>query len=116
MYKAHTYADHYASADFKPATLLDLLRWRAAERPDQLAYTFLVDGERPEVRITYRELDSKARAIGAWLESLTAKGERALLLYPPGLEFTSGFFGCIYAGVIAVPAYPPDLNRLNRTL
>ncbi len=38
-------------------------------------------------------------------------GERALLLYPPGIEFISVFFGCLYAGVIAVPAYPPRRNQ-----
>jgi acyl-CoA synthetase (AMP-forming)/AMP-acid ligase II/acyl carrier protein len=43
-------------------------------------------------------------------------GERALLLYPPGLEFIAAFFGCLYAGVVAVPAYPPDFDRLAATL
>src|SRR5688572_27403906 len=38
-------------------------------------------------------------------------GQRALLLYPPGLDFVAGFFGCLYAGAIAVPAYPPRRNR-----
>ena len=38
-------------------------------------------------------------------------GERALLLYPPGLEFIVAWFGCLYAGVVAVPAYPPRRNR-----
>jgi 8-amino-7-oxononanoate synthase len=56
-------------------------------------------------------LDRQARAIGAWLQSLGLSGERALLLYPPGLEFISAFFGCLYAGVVAVPVYPPRRNR-----
>ena len=38
-------------------------------------------------------------------------GERALLLYPPGLDFISAFFGCLYGGVVAVPVYPPRRNR-----
>lgn len=50
------------------------------------------------------------RAIGAWLQSRVAAGERALLLYPPGLDYIAGFFGCLYAGVVAVPAYPPSPN------
>ena len=59
------------------------------------------------------------RGRGRWatlLRALGAQGERALLLYPPGLEYVAGFFGCLYAGVVAVPAYPPDPTRLERTL
>jgi acyl-CoA synthetase (AMP-forming)/AMP-acid ligase II/acyl carrier protein len=56
-------------------------------------------------------LDRQARAIAATLQSLGWAGERALLLYPPGLDYIAAFFGCLYAGVIAVPAYPPRRNR-----
>jgi len=98
------------------STLVELLRWRAQHQPDRQAYTFLVDGEMEEVHLTYQELDWQARAIGARLQSPEAVGERALLLYPPGLEYIAGFFGCLYAGSVAVPAYPPDPTRLNRTL
>ena len=52
-----------------------------------------------------------ARAIGAWLQMHSLEGERALLLFPAGLEFIAGFLGCLYAGVVAVPAYPPRRNR-----
>jgi acyl-CoA synthetase (AMP-forming)/AMP-acid ligase II len=98
------------------STLVDLLRWRALHQPNQCAYTFLLDGETEKVSLTYEELDRQARAIGALLQSLGTVGERALLLYPPGLEYITGFFGCLYAGAVAVPAYPPDPARLNRTL
>jgi 8-amino-7-oxononanoate synthase/acyl carrier protein len=91
--------------------LVDLLRQRAECQPDDRAYTFLVDGETEEVHLTYGELDRQARAIGAWLASQDLKGQRALLLYPPGLEFIATFFGCQYAEVVAVPAYPPRMNR-----
>jgi 8-amino-7-oxononanoate synthase/acyl carrier protein len=94
-----------------PTTLVDLLRERAECQADDRAYTFLVDGESEEVYLTYSELDRQARAIGAWLESQDLKGQRALLLYPPGLEFIATFFGCLYAEVVAVPAYPPRMNR-----
>jgi 8-amino-7-oxononanoate synthase/acyl carrier protein len=91
--------------------LVDLLRQRAESQADDRAYTFLVDGESEEVHLTYRELDRQARAIGAWLQSQGLKGQRALLLYPPGLDFIATFFGCQYADVVAVPAYPPRMNR-----
>lgn len=100
--------------DSAPATFLDLLRLRAREQPDRRAYIFLSDGEAAEATLTYGELDRQARAIGAALAH--AAGERALLLYPPGLEFVAAFFGCLYAGVVAVPAYPPDPTRLAQSL
>ncbi len=101
---------------FEPSTLVGLLRWKALHHPDQRIYTFLVDGETEKVHLTYGELDRQAQAIGVLLQNLGATGERALLLYPPGLEYIAGFFGCLYAGVVAVPAYPPDPARLSRTL
>jgi acyl-CoA synthetase (AMP-forming)/AMP-acid ligase II len=94
--------------------LVDLLRRRAAERPDDTAYVFREDGERETGRLTHAELDRRARAIAARLAGHA--GARALLLFPPGLDYIAAFFGCLYARVIAVPAYPPDPTRLARTL
>ncbi|MEK6223166.1 MAG: AMP-binding protein, partial [Chloroflexota bacterium] len=96
---------------FNSLTLVDLLRERANGQEERLAYIFLEDGEDNETRITFQELDHQARRIAAWLQNKKLKGERALLLYPPGLDYIATFFGCLYAGVIAVPAYPPRLNR-----
>jgi acyl-CoA synthetase (AMP-forming)/AMP-acid ligase II len=98
---------------FKPATLVDVLRHRAQHQPEQRAFAFLEDGEVESGHFTYADLDQRARAIAAALQSLRAAGERVLLLYPPGLEYVAAFFGCLYAGAIAVPIYPP---RPNRTL
>lgn len=93
------------------ATLVDLARQRAADAVNQSAYVFLTDGESETTDITYGELDRRARAIAAWLQSLGAQGERAILLYPPGLDYIAAFFGCLYADVVAVPAYPPQRKR-----
>jgi acyl-CoA synthetase (AMP-forming)/AMP-acid ligase II/acyl carrier protein len=95
----------------KFSTVVDLLRDRAQDEPDRVAYTFLRDGENESASLTYRELDLQAMAIAAQLQILGTAGERALLLYPPGLEFIAAFFGCLYAGVVAVPAYPPRRER-----
>ena len=57
------------------------------------------------------ELDQHARAIGALLQSLNAKHQPVLLLYPPGLNYIAAFFGCLYGGAIAVPVYPPTSRR-----
>jgi acyl-CoA synthetase (AMP-forming)/AMP-acid ligase II len=98
----------------REATLIDLLRSRALSRPDDVPHTFLIDGESAEARVTYRELDQKARSIAAWLQSLKFDGERILLLYPPGLEYISAFFGCLYAGAIAIPLSPVNASRPTR--
>jgi acyl-CoA synthetase (AMP-forming)/AMP-acid ligase II len=95
------------------STLVELLKYRAKYQKDKTAYIFLVDGETQEVKLTYGELDRQAMAIAAALQEKFAPGERALLLYPSGLEFISAFFGCLYAGIIAVPAYPPNPNQLD---
>src|SRR5215472_8868460 len=92
-------------------TLVDILRRRAQQEPEREAYTFLLDGETKQVQMTYAELDHRARCIAAQLQAHVAVGERVLLLYPPGLEYVTAIFGCFYAGVVAVPAYPPRLNQ-----
>jgi acyl-CoA synthetase (AMP-forming)/AMP-acid ligase II len=102
--------------DFEPASIVDVLRWRALHHPNKRAFTFLTDGETQEISITYEELDCRARAIGALLQSFVSPGENILLLYPPGLDYIAGFFGCMYSGVIAVPGNPPDPMHLDRTL
>jgi acyl-CoA synthetase (AMP-forming)/AMP-acid ligase II len=93
------------------ATLVELLRRRACEDPDRPAFTFLADPETDKGTLTYRELDQRARAIAGTLQSLGLAGERVLLLYPPSLDYVAAFFGCLYAGAVAVPAYPPRRNR-----
>ncbi len=100
----------------KVSSLVELLRWRAFQQPEQRIYSYLTDGETEGPHLTYEALDLQARAIGALLQSYHASGERALLLYPAGLEFISAFFGCLYAGVIAVPLPPPNMAQPQRTL
>lgn len=97
------------------STLIDLLRWRASQQPEQRIYTFLQDGEIERDHLTLAELDRQARSIGAALQEYTRSGERALLIYPSGLEFIAAFYGCLYSGVIAVPVYPPSTVRSDST-
>lgn len=93
------------------ASLTEVLRWQAADRPESLSLRFLADGECETETLTYMALDRGARAIGALLQDLNAAGERVLLLYGAGLEYVSAFFGCLYAGAVAVPVYPPRPHR-----
>jgi acyl-CoA synthetase (AMP-forming)/AMP-acid ligase II len=97
------------------SSLVAILWQRAKNQPDRSAYIFLQNGETESGRLTYGELDRQARAIASHLQQW--RGERALLLYPSGLEFITAFFGCLYAGVIAVPVYPPRRSqKLSRLL
>ena len=96
------------------SSLVEILRFRASEQPNQVAYVGLENGEAESGRLTYLELDRQARAIALQLQSLNAAGSRVLLSYPlsDGLAFTAAFFGCLYAGAVAVTAWPP----LNESL
>jgi acyl-CoA synthetase (AMP-forming)/AMP-acid ligase II len=100
----------------KPATLVDLLRGHATERGDKLAFAFLEDGANESERLTYAELDRHARRIAASLQASLTPGDRALLLFPAGLDFLKAFFGCLYAGLIAIPAPAPEASRRKRTM
>lgn len=96
----------------QPHTFDGVLRRHAQKQPERIAYTFLNDGE-DEVRepITYAELDRRARAVGSRLQAMARHGDRALLLLPPGLDYVVAFMACLYAGITAVPAYPPRNAR-----
>src|SRR5947209_3226772 len=115
--------DFFLGTEFQPAHLVELLRWRATHQGDQVGYTFLTDkdldsadGTPAGTEVTYGEVDRKARAVGAWLQSLGVRGERILLLYPSGLDYIYGFFGCQYAGNTAVPVYPPQTPQSMQNL
>ncbi|MEW5928161.1 MAG: fatty acyl-AMP ligase, partial [Gemmatimonadota bacterium] len=95
----------------EPATLVELLRERAARHPDRRAFVFLLDGEREGESLTYGGLEREALRIAALLDGEGLRGERVLLLFPPGLAFVAAYFGCLYAGAVAVPVYPPRSNR-----
>ncbi len=91
--------------------LVQLLRQRVAEAPDFTPFVFLRDGETEEVPLSHREFDAKAQHIAAQLQQLNLRGERLLILFPQGNEYLISIFGAFYAGVIAVPGYPPRNNR-----
>ncbi|HSF40168.1 MAG TPA: amino acid adenylation domain-containing protein [Thermoanaerobaculia bacterium] len=91
--------------------LVEILAWRGRHQAGRQAYCFLKDGEEEVARLTWGEVDRQARGLAAALLAAGAGGERALLLHPPGLAFVTAFLGCLYAGVVAVPSYPPRRKR-----
>ncbi|SDY88535.1 non-ribosomal peptide synthetase [Pseudomonas salomonii] len=94
-----------------PRTLVQSLQHRAAQTPDQVALRFLAESAADSVVLSYRDLDQRARTIAAALQANAALGDRAVLLFPSGPDYVAAFFGCLYAGVIAVPAYPPESTK-----
>ena len=95
----------------KGLNLCSLLDERAQQQPERCAYQFLHRGETVGAEITYLELQKRVNAIASRLRNRKAAGERALLLFSPGLDFITAFLGCLSAGVTAVPAYPPRKNQ-----
>ena len=99
------------------STLVDLIGRRAAEQPDRTAYRYLEDGDSREQQFSYREFDARVRAIAGRLQQEgIAQGDRVLLLYPSGLDYIAAFFGCLFAGAVAVPAYAPRPKGPNGRL
>ncbi|MBL1177010.1 MAG: aminotransferase class I/II-fold pyridoxal phosphate-dependent enzyme [Pantanalinema sp. GBBB05] len=109
-----------ANAPSQAKTLVDLLYERAQHQPDQIAYILLQDGEIETSRLTYQDLAQQVYTIAAHLQAVCSPGDRALLLYEPGLDFITGFFACLCAGIVAVPTYLPKrhqkLSRLQGIL
>ncbi len=97
-------------------SLVQLIQSRAAQFANRVVFRFLGDDNRDDVERSYQSLNERAMAIGAELQSIAAQGERAMLVFPPGLEFIEAFFGCLYAGIVAVPAAPPSRNRLTSSV
>jgi acyl-CoA synthetase (AMP-forming)/AMP-acid ligase II len=92
-------------------TLTELLEFRARRAPDRRAFQFIKEYEGEHRQLTYRELYRRACGVARELKACGLEGERALLLYPAGLDFIVAFFGCLLARVVAVPAYPPRKNH-----
>jgi acyl-CoA synthetase (AMP-forming)/AMP-acid ligase II len=106
----------FSDSQVEPSTLVDLLRLRSQHQPEGLAFSFVFDGENETVSLSYEELDRHARAIGAWLQDRGAAGERVVLQFPPGLDAIVAFFGCLYAGAVAVLAPPPRPRRSTQRI
>jgi|GEM_PF-293209 len=92
-------------------SFVDVLRSHAALRGDRLAYVYLKDGETEDDSITFAQLDLRVKSIAAELQQVTRPGDRALLMFAPGIHYIAAFLACLYAGVVAIPAYPPRNKR-----
>ena len=97
-------------------SLVALLARRAAEQAGDHAYVFVSDRGTEEAALTFRQLHDAATALAARLTAAARPGERAILVFPPGIEFMVAFFGCLMAGVIAVPMmiFPSSVGSRHR--
>ncbi|MFD6397504.1 beta-ketoacyl synthase N-terminal-like domain-containing protein [Nocardia sp. NPDC060249] len=97
-----------------PCTLVELINYRADRDPDRVAYRFLeprADDGFDSAEVTFQQLRSRVRAAAATIADRSDLGDRVVLLAAPGLDYIVSFFGCIYAGRVPVPAYPPTSAR-----
>ena len=92
------------------SSLIEVLQRWARASPNARAFRYLRENQ-PDEALCYGELDEKARQIAGVIKRHARAGDRVLLMFPPGLEFISAFFGCLYAGSVAVPTACPNSKR-----
>jgi len=97
-------------------TIIDILEKHVKTHPNKKIFEFLADGENIRDTLTFLELSSRAKIISAKLQQTIIPGKRVLLCYSQGLEFICAFFACLYAGIIAVPAYPLRNNHHRKRI
>ncbi|MBB2487697.1 AMP-binding protein [Mitsuaria sp. WAJ17] len=96
------------TSDPAPNSWVALLRAQAARRPEHAALVFLPDGEREGARLSYAQLDQRARGLAAALQAQGLQDRHVLLMLPSGVHYVLGFLACLYAGAVPVPGYPPS--------
>lgn len=97
-------------------TLVDLCRWQVDRQGSNAAFSHLADNGRDEFHLTYEGLEQRIRAIAAVLSEHGSPGDRVLIVQQPGLDYVASLLASMYARMVAVPVYPPDLFRLRQTL
>jgi amino acid adenylation domain-containing protein len=94
---------------FKNLSIIDCLHNQSISKPNQVAFEFITENDSQQ--ITYKELAARVQAVGEWLKLNSPAKARGIIFLQPGFDYIIAFFGCLYAGLIAVPAYPPRSSR-----
>lgn len=114
---AHRGAPIVNAAPRELPTLVHRLRWYGqTDHADRTAFTMVLDQNWNDTQLNYRDLDLRARAIAAAIQARGGTGQRVLIVLDPGMDYVGSLFGCMYAGAVAVPVYPPSMLRLQHTL
>lgn len=93
-------------------TMVEIFEKNCSDNPEKIIYYYLEDGLNETERITFSRMNLRVKAVAAALQERCVKGDRALMLFPSGIEFIVSLFGCFYSGIIGVPTYPPRKNRM----
>ncbi len=101
---------------FEFNSFVEVLSYQAAKNPHLPVYNYLYNGKDVSDVVTYEKLDTEAKSLATVLLEYARKGDRALLLYRPGIDYIRAFFGCLYSSIIAVPTYPLEPYRIDKTL
>ncbi len=94
-------------------TFVDVIEYRAAHEPSRTIFRYVRGDGEEQGSLTFAELRRRALTIAAGLREHVVAGDRVVVLVPPGLDYIAAFFGCLYAGAVAVPAYPPNPRRAD---
>jgi len=107
-----------SSSSSSQLSLLESINYWTSKQPNKQALSFLDDDGEMVVSLTYKDVFEKSIQLANHLKFVAKinEGERVVLVYPPSLDFIIAFLGCLYAGIIAVPTFPPDPSRLNKDL
>ena len=101
-------------------TIVDCIQNHVKNIPNKIIYRYILDDTGSVLTKTVKELDNEAKSIANTLIKVANRGDRVLLLYPPGVSFMSAFVACLYSGIVAVPIYPPrkreKVDRLRRII
>ena len=116
MFKSVPKAGIHAKPPESLRTLVELTRWQADRLGAAAAFTHCSDDGLHEHHLSFTDLDQRARAIAAVLADHGSIGDRVLIVQQPGLDYVASLLASMYAGMVAVPVYPPDLFRLRQTL
>lgn len=93
-----------------PKTIIEYLHHHVANKPNEVAFSFLPSSKEPLTELTFVEFYSEALSVANFLKSKVHVGDKVLLLYPPSIDYIVTFYGCLLAGVIAIPAPLPKNN------
>jgi len=98
------------------STIVESLLEHSQKQPDNLSFIFLPNGEEEGDKLTFGELVVKIKSLAAELQDKYSQGDRAILIFTPGLEFIVGYMACLFSGILPVPVFPPHKTRLQQQI